>query len=309
MNARFALGLVLSLLPVCTVASQLSLPDAARQLGNQSVPFDNYDLPTGPFLDGAIEARRFEGRIRRQTWRIDGLGATTLQLFAPLRDQVEAAGYKLIFECADKECGGYDFRFGTEVAPAPNMHVDIRDFRFLSAVNEPGSALSLLVSRSRNASHIQIIQVDQADEDRLPVVTNGKVPVVVPDKGNAPLAESLASRGHVVLPDLAFNAGAADLDDGPYLSLEQLAAFLKSEPEQRIALVGHTDSSGSLEANIALSKRRAGSVKARLVESYGIEAQRVDAEGMGYLAPVASNLTKAGREANRRVEAILLSAN
>jgi OOP family OmpA-OmpF porin len=74
----------------------------------------------------------------------------------------------------------------------------------------------------------------------------------------------------------------------------------------RVALVGHTDATGSLDANIALSRKRAASVKDRLVRAYGIAVSRLDAEGMGYLAPIASNLTQAGRDANRRVEAVLL---
>ncbi len=61
-----------------------------------------------------------------------------------------------------------------------------------------------------------------------------------------------------------------------------------------------------LDANIALSKRRAGTVRDRLVNEYGVPPGRVAAEGMGYLAPVASNLTPEGRERNRRVEALLL---
>ena len=48
---------------------------------------------------------------------------------------------------------------------------------------------------------------------------------------------------------------------------------------------------------------------ATIAEAYGIDPARVQAEGMGYLAPIASNLSPAGREANRRVEAILLSGS
>ena len=88
-----------------------------------------------------------------------------------------------------------------------------------------------------------------------------------------------------------------------------MAAFLNAQPSVRVALVGHTDSVGSLSGNIALSKRRAQSVRQRLIDAHGIEAARMQAEGMGYLAPVASNLAETGRDQNRRVEVILLDAN
>ena len=115
------------------------------------------------------------------------------------------------------------------------------------------------------------------------------------------------ANGHVVLGDLDFGSGADTLGLGPYGSLAALAAFLADNPGIRIALVGHTDSIGALDQNIALSKRRAVAVRMRLIDSHGAAPDRIDAEGMGYLAPVASNLTEPGRLANRRVEAILLS--
>ena len=109
-----------------------------------------------------------------------------------------------------------------------------------------------------------------------------------------------------MLSDLEFDTGAARLGDRPYASLDELAAFLRAHPEHRVALVGHTDNVGSLEQNVALSRERAASVRARLLERHGIAPERVEAEGMGYLAPIASNLTPEGRETNRRVEAILI---
>ncbi len=74
----------------------------------------------------------------------------------------------------------------------------------------------------------------------------------------------------------------------------------------RIMLVGHTDSVGGLDPNIALSRDRAASVRQRLIDAYGVAPNRLEAQGMGYLAPIASNLTAQGRETNRRVEAVLL---
>jgi OOP family OmpA-OmpF porin len=74
-----------------------------------------------------------------------------------------------------------------------------------------------------------------------------------------------------------------------------------------VALVGHTDAQGTLDNNIALSKKRATSVLNRLVEKHGVDANQLTAEGMGYLSPIASNLSAEGREANRRVEAVLLN--
>nr|WP_246414687.1 OmpA family protein [Yoonia ponticola] len=121
------------------------------------------------------------------------------------------------------------------------------------------------------------------------------------------MTTALNSVGRTVLDDLSFANGSADLADETYASLKTLAAYLQANPSLQIALVGHTDASGSLDGNIALSKRRARAVRQRLINRYDIPPSQLDAQGMGYLSPVGNNLTDAGRDANRRVEAIITS--
>jgi OOP family OmpA-OmpF porin len=64
---------------------------------------------------------------------------------------------------------------------------------------------------------------------------------------------------------------------------------------------GHTDSTGSLETNMRLSKERAAAIKSYLIEN-GISASRLESEGFGPNQPVGSNKTAAGRKQNRRTE-------
>ena len=300
----------------CTVlpaaALELVLPAGARQVSERISALDSYALPVGAFAGETLPTERFEGRIERQTWRVDTPGVTTLQVLEPLRDQIERERYQVVFQCEDRTCGGFDFRFATEVVPAPDMYVDIRNFRFLSAVREGGEAIGLLVSRTRSAAYVQIVYVNRraaAPEQQESAPLPQGTPEDTPEDTAGDLTEALVAQGFVALGDLVFDTGAAALDPGDYASLAALARYLDDNPGIVIALVGHTDSIGSLQDNISLSKRRAQSVRTRLVETYGIAPERVQAEGMGYLAPVASNLTSEGREANRRVEAILISEN
>lgn len=289
-------------------ARALEMPASARLLSEQISPLDSYDLPLGPFEGAQVPSHTFEGRVERRSWRIEGTSATTLQLLRPLRDQLEAAGFTLVYECQAAECGGFDFRFGTEVAPAPQMHVNIGRFRFLSAMRGTGEALSLLVSRSGSSAYIQEIHVAPADHEApaAPVVA-GPEAAVVPAVAES-LTDRLLAEGHVVLDDLEFGTGAGALGPGPYDSLARIAAFLVENPGYRVVFVGHTDSVGALEANLALSRQRAQAVRERFIGTYGADADRVMAEGVGYLAPIAPNLTPEGRERNRRVEAVLLPA-
>jgi OOP family OmpA-OmpF porin len=116
----------------------------------------------------------------------------------------------------------------------------------------------------------------------------------------------LEDLGHVVLSDLDFVSGAVSLGNGPLASLDAVAAYLIANPSRQITFVGHTDATGPLDVNIALSRRRADAARSYVV-ARGVPADQVAADGVGFLSPRASNLTPAGREANRRVEAVLIS--
>ena len=114
----------------------------------------------------------------------------------------------------------------------------------------------------------------------------------------------MEAAGSVVLEGLAFESGKAALTDADAPALADLAAWLKAHPDRSVTLVGHTDASGSLAANVTLSRQRAAAVRQVLLEHYGVPEWQVSAEGVGPLAPRASNDTDDGRAQNRRVEAV-----
>ncbi len=293
-----ALAFCLMVGPV--LAQDLTLPASARQISERTSPLDSYELPTGSVADGIVPSRTIEGRVERLTWRLQAGSSTTLQLLAPLRDQLVAQGFNILFECEARTCGGFDFRFGTEVVPTPDMYVAIRDYRFLSAT-KGDEALSLLVSRNPPDGYVQLIRVAPVDApDPKPVVVEQSA------SGTEGLLDALQQSGHVILDDLHFRTGEVALGDGPFASLSLLAQFLADNPSTRLALVGHTDDTGALQANIKVSTERAQAVRARLIDTHGVAADRIEAQGVGYLAPLTSNATPEGRDLNRRVEAVLL---
>lgn len=295
-------------------AAALVLDLPAKVLGQETrteVP-GSYDLPTAPFDGSTVPARAVEGALDQRAFKLDAPGATTLALFAPLRDQVLAAGFEIVLECDTRACGGFDFRFNTDVMPEPDMHVDLGDFRFLSALKGK-EAVSILVSRSSSAAYVQITRVTEAPVAAVPLeepvaVEEPEIPRALgPGTQPSAIGAALSEVGAAVLDDLVFASGAATLSTGDYPSLAAVAAWLKANPEGTIALVGHTDASGSLAANIALSERRAEAVAEVLVQTYGADPARVAAEGVGFLAPRATNQTEEGRQKNRRVEVIVTS--
>jgi OOP family OmpA-OmpF porin len=116
-----------------------------------------------------------------------------------------------------------------------------------------------------------------------------------------PLAARVNALGCWILMDLLFDYDKADIKSASFPELDHIVGILNKNPNLTIAIKGHTDSRGSEKYNKDLSLRRANAVKAYL-ESKGIPAQRLTAEGLGSAKPVASNKTDKGRATNRRVE-------
>lgn len=320
-----ALVFALSLAPIIWASGaraqtvDLALPANAVLTADQVQNPHSYVLPLGPYAQGGGAALALEGRVQLRAWRLEGRGLTTLQLLQPLRAQFLQAGAKVLFECEAAQCGGFDFRFDIKVLPAPAMRVGLGDYRFLALQLNAETHASLLVSRFGNAGFIQLVTVAanpggtpavQAHTSAPALAAPGAVPAAGAQVEAAQtLGAQLWAQGRAILADLEFTSGAADLGAGPFQSLAMLAQFLQDHPNSRVALVGHTDAVGALEGNIALSRRRAAQVVARLVADYGIDTARLQAEGMGFLAPIASNRTAEGRLANRRVEVILLDTD
>jgi len=87
--------------------------------------------------------------------------------------------------------------------------------------------------------------------------------------------------------------------------IEALSEFMREYDVVLVLLEGHTDSIGTESYNLGLSQRRADAVRNMLIEDFGIAPGRIQTEGFGEQMPVADNDTEQGRQANRRVVAVL----
>lgn len=105
----------------------------------------------------------------------------------------------------------------------------------------------------------------------------------------------------VLASDVLFESGKSYLQPGARDKLRNVAGVLNRYPQTSIQVVGHTDSRGSEESNLELSRRRAEAVADELSAS-GVSRARMLVRGEGESRPVASNDTAEGRQQNRRVE-------
>lgn len=250
---------------------------------------DSVVLPLGPWTPDAFPTETVEGRITRTAWRITPPdGFTTLSILAPVREALVADGWTLRLDCETDGCGGYDFRYSVEVFPEPQMHVDLGDFRYVSAA-KGASRIGVMVSRTADLGFLEVVEA----------VPSGPAAPTRP----APEPEADVQVGTLqpyVLEGLTFASGTAALPpDQPVL--ETLLERLRADADLRIRLVGHSDASGDAGANLALSRDRAEAVRDWLT-SRGIDSARLTAEGVGARDPRASDATEEGRARNRRVE-------
>lgn len=321
MSVRFApiavLAAVISWGAMPALTLEFDLPASARLTAERDSALDQFAAPVAVFDGAGVAAVTVEGEVTRRAWRMTLPGLTPLQVIVPLRPQLTDRGYTVIFECEAAACGGFDFRFQTEVLPGPNMYVNLSRYRYMTAIKgdavSPDEVIGILVSATAESAYLQVIRARARDDDT-PVILQAAgdqgvvepAPAALPD-GPDDMFASLEQNGRVVLADLDFDVGTTVLGQGPFASLAELASLLQERSDLRIALVGHSDPAGGLEINMRLSRERARSVRERLVTRYGVDASRLDAEGVAYLAPIAPNLTEGGRAQNRRVEAVWLN--
>ena len=105
----------------------------------------------------------------------------------------------------------------------------------------------------------------------------------------------------VNLPDVTFAVNSSDISPSMRRTLDGVAQSMVNYPNSLIDVMGHTDSTGSDQYNLDLSRRRADSVTNYLA-SRGVARARMESIGYGEQYPVADNTTESGRAQNRRVE-------
>lgn len=114
-------------------------------------------------------------------------------------------------------------------------------------------------------------------------------------------------RGVVLtMGDVLFAFGKSTLLTGAIRNVEKVADFLQKNPTRNILIEGYTDSVGSDDFNLTLSRKRADAVKEQLVAN-GISPDRITTKGYGKQFPVADNDSAGGRQLNRRVEVLILN--
>jgi OOP family OmpA-OmpF porin len=117
--------------------------------------------------------------------------------------------------------------------------------------------------------------------------------------------ETRAKIAAVKLNNILFDFDSADIKPQFHGELDRLGNFLQGNSEAFVVLVGFTDSTGTEEYNLVLSRQRAESAADYLMRNFKFGGDRIVTQWYGEAAPLASNATAEGRSQNRRVAAIV----
>ena len=290
--------------------------------------YDEMKFPVGKVVykdEQASIARSHDRAGQRTTLQyLTPPGKSALEVLRNYQQDLKAAGYKPMYECMAEACGNADwitkgYFVSTLVPGAYWNHVGdnspaacgggafIGDFRYALLDNvATGSTIAVMTWRPGDTS----VYCDEAEYKKRTSVIVVKVDTKAREQAMETLSanemgKSLDASGKVAVYGILFDTNKADIKPESKASLEQIGTLLKHQARLKLHVVGHTDNVGSLPANIDLSKRRAEAVVAALAGTYGITRDRLTANGVASLAPVASNTDEAGRAKNRRVELVL----
>ncbi len=152
------------------------------------------------------------------------------------------------------------------------------------------------------AFSVQSVKMDRIRfEDGAALVSNIRIAVGAPD-----MRSKLLTEGKLVTRGILFDVNSDKIKPESYGTLKEIAKVLQDNVDLKVKIVGHTDSDGSDESNLDLSKRRAISVKSSLNTEFGIDGARMETDGKGESEPATDNTTPEGKANNRRVEFIKL---
>ncbi|XSG82584.1 MAG: OmpA family protein [Methyloligella sp. ZOD6] len=283
--------LVLFTLPGAASAQDVDgasdFPDIGRYEGTTITQFERIEYDGQPMLvDTETKTyETFEGEVTHIVYDVPE-GASLLQLRRSFEEKLVENGWDVLVSCAGTGCDGVGRLRGAAWGPMLGASYEVVTARKKTDTSD---------------THAQIIVTPKFIN--INVVENAEFENKVIDASI--VQKELAAQGKMAFYDIHFDTDSATLKSDSDETIGLIGEVLKSDPNLKIVVVGHTDNDGSLDYNIELSRARAKAVADRLIQAHGIPAAKVNSAGVAFLAPVTTNGTAEGRALNRRVEIVV----
>ncbi len=234
----------------------------------EDIEFDSYNFFNGKNCT-AVEGKKLK---RTYVLKEDAQQSSVIQIMRNYANSVRNMGGTIIFEGApqDADCAennGLNMIVGKVIKGDNEMWVEV-------------------VSLGGDDYYLTIILKEMMKQD----VTASNI------------FETLNRDGHIALY-INFDTGKSIIRPESGSIIEQIVSMMKSNPDLKLSIEGHTDNVGDPISNKTLSEERAKSVVSALV-GQGIETERLSTSGYGQDKPVGDNKTEEGRAKNRRVELV-----
>ncbi|QBY01949.1 OmpA family protein [Rhodophyticola sp. CCM32] len=273
------------------VAGSADHPLVGRFDGSTIRSYETQEFDEVHVARTAGEVSTVEGAVTRLSYAYPA-ETSLLQITRNFEIALEDRGFDILLSCDQDDCGriNYDVeQFGNSPSWA-----DAFNYRYVMASRtgpESTAHVSLFLSvNNRNTYSVVTVTEEEAMAIRM--------------IDAAEMQSSIGDTGRVALYGITFDTDQATIRPESAPTIAEMGAFLATNPDVRVVIVGHTDNQGAMAYNLALSAQRAEAVVAALRDDHGIEADRMAHAGAGFLAPVAVNTTAEGRALNRRVEMI-----
>lgn len=284
--------------------------EGARIIRHQAKDFEEVRLVDKPLLaqDGPRRTERnsraVEGRHLRLTYE-GPAGRSALEMFRNHEEALAARGFERLYACRGAECGpGFTVLGAIEgvagTAGLPQV-LDGQRYGLFRLARDTGTVWVAIYANERPAAGnrplvpfalIEVVEERAMDAGRIQFVDATE------------MERAIGATGRVALYGILFDFDRAEIKPESRPTLEEIAKYLRANPQVGLIVAGHTDATGAFDYNVELSRRRAAAVVAALTREYGIAPARLTPFGVGPAAPVAPNDSEDGRAKNRRVELV-----
>jgi OmpA-OmpF porin, OOP family len=331
LRAIILIGLFMPLTVSTSLAADLpgakDHPLLKRFGGSDIIAYDSkrfveYDLQTSTFVNFDLTAKKreyaspplhLEGALTRLWYESPG-DTSSVELLRNYANELTGQGFEILYDSTKDDTA---VKWNNYLTPFGSM--DMKNARstyvFYAADNKGIKVLTAKKARDAGDMYVSVTTVGWDKDDQVYKSKRGAYAAVdiIEVKAMAQnmvtvkaeeMAKSISTSGRIALYGIHFDFNKAEIKPESKATLEEIAKMLKAEANLALHVVGHTDNVGSHEFNLGLSKRRAEAVVAALTNDYGINVNRLSANGVASLAPVAVNTTEEGRAKNRRVELV-----
>lgn len=285
----------------------------AEILGYKQTNFDEYEFAEGEIVKNTngryvyAKSSIIEGKVTR-IYYVAPAQNSVIEVTRNYQKQLSDNGFETVYECKGKE-----YTCGYSAKDMSNFNPELVEYAYLMTENryitmrkkrtQGDVYVSLLVFNYsfdsysfRNRHNHPIVQLDVIEAEAL---DDTQIEVISADK----IVSEVNEQGRIAIYGIYFDSGKSAIKDQSIPSIEQIHEALQDSPALTLHVVGHTDNTGTFENNMVLARERANAVVTALI-TLGIDPNRLMANGVASLAPIASNGSEQGRAKNRRVELV-----